>query len=337
MSHQHRVLVVGVGSIGERHVRCFQQTGRADLALCEINDALRRQVADRYGISRAYRDVASALVDEQYDAAVVCTPADRHLPIALRLVQAGIDLLIEKPLSTTLVGVAELEQAVARQNRVVGVAYVQRANPVLAALKEALDGGRFGRPLQLTAVCGQDFPSYRPAYREIYYADRATGGGAIQDALTHVLNAGQWLLGPVDRLVADASHQHLEGVQVEDTVHLLARHGSVLASYALNQYQAPNELTITVVCQRGTVRLELHRHRWRWMTDPDTSWHDQPLEPLPRDGLFVRQADHFLDAVERTATPLCTLAEGLHTLRVNLAALESVEQRQWQTVARGEM
>ena len=51
----------------------------------------------------------------------------------------------------------------------------------------------------------------------------------------------------VERVVADAAHQVLEGVTVEDTVHLLARHGSVMASYSLNQHQAPNEITITVV------------------------------------------------------------------------------------------
>ena len=76
-----------------------------------------------------------------------------------------------------------------------GVAYVYRAHPALMEMKQALDHGRFGRPLQVVAVSGQNFPFYRPAYRQTYYADRATGGGAIQDALTHVVNAAEWLVG----------------------------------------------------------------------------------------------------------------------------------------------
>ena len=48
-------------------------------------------------------------------------------------------------------------------------------------------------------------------------------------------------------------------MDVEDTVHVLARHGDVLASYSLNQHQAPNEVTLTVVCERGTVRWEARR------------------------------------------------------------------------------
>ncbi len=48
-------------------------------------------------------------------------------------------------------------------------------------------------------------------------------GGGNQNALTHLINAGEWLIGPVDRILADAAHQLLPGVDVEDTVHVIAR------------------------------------------------------------------------------------------------------------------
>jgi predicted dehydrogenase len=250
--------------------------------------------------------------------------------MATRLAEAGVHLLIEKPLSTTLDGVDQLCRTVDRHGVVAVVAYVYHAHPVLRAMKQALDSGRFGRPVQVVATCGQHFPTYRPAYREIYYQDRRTGGGAIQDALTHVVNAGEWLVGPVTRLLADAAHQVLEGVDVEDTVHLLTRHQSVLGCYSLNQHQAPNEFTLTVICERGVVRFEGHRQRWRWMSRPDDPWHGEPDGDLTRDQLFVAQANGFLDAIAGTAAPLCTLEEGIQTLRVNLAALESLRQPAWQ-------
>ena len=203
-------------------------------------------------------------------------------------------------------------------------------------MRRAILGGRFGKPLELVSMSGQHFPTYRPAYRSIYYNDRAAGGGAIQDALTHALNVGEWLLGPMDRLVADATHQSLEGVNVEDTVHLLARHKDVLASYSLNQYQAPNEMTFTVVCEKGTARWEPHEHRWCWMTHPGGTWQEETIEPLERDTLFVAQANAFLDAVEGAADPPCSLDDGAQTLRANLAALASVESGSWQIVDRSD-
>ncbi|HVC95758.1 MAG TPA: Gfo/Idh/MocA family oxidoreductase [Pirellulales bacterium] len=330
---RHKVLVIGVGSIGERHVRCFQDTGRADASLLEIDEGLARTVAVRYGVS-VHADLDSALATG-VEAAVVATPAPLHVPLATRLVEAGLHVLIEKPLGTTLDGIERLRQAVVERGVVAAVAYVYRLHPALAAMRQAICEGRFGRPVELVAVAGQHFPTYRPAYRTIYYADRASGGGAIQDALTHLVNAGEWLLGPMDRLVVDARHQLLEDVDVEDTVHVLARHGPALASYALNQYQAPNEATITVVCQRGTARFESHRQRWRWMMEPGESWSDEHHDAVARDTMFIAQAHAFLDAVEGRIPPPCTLDEGLQTLRVNLAALASLQDQQWKAV-RGE-
>jgi predicted dehydrogenase len=199
-------------------------------------------------------------------------------------------------------------------------------------MRDAIRSGRFGPPVQLVAVSGQHFPHYRPAYRTIYYRDRATGGGAVQDALTHVVNAAEWLVGPVTRLTADVGHQVLEGVTVEDTAHVLTRHGTVMGSFNLNQHQAPNDTTITAVCTCGTVRFEYHNCRWRWATEPGGEWTDEPAPPLERDTLFVRQAHAFLDAVEGTVAPLCTLAEATQTLAVNLAVLRSADRGGWETI-----
>src|SRR5262245_44987196 len=107
----HRVVVVGVGSIGERHLRCFLKTERAELGLVEINPELRAAVAGRYGIQEAFSDLDAAIA-RGFDAAVVATPAHLHVPMATRLAEAGLDLLIEKPLSIGLDGVENLQTTV---------------------------------------------------------------------------------------------------------------------------------------------------------------------------------------------------------------------------------
>ncbi len=331
MSQTHRVLVVGAGSIGERHVRCFLATGRAELAVCEVNAAVRGAIAEKYAVTAAFDDFDAALAARP-EVVVVATPAHLHVPMATAAASAGAHLLIEKPLATSLDGVDELQQAIDRRGVTAAVAYMYRCHPALAAMRAAIVNGRFGRAVEIVAACGQHFPLYRPAYRDIYYNDRATGGGAVQDSLTHVINAGEWLVGPIDSLVADVDHQVLEGVSVEDTAHVLARHGHAMGSYSLNQHQAPNEVTITVVCTGGTARFETHGSRWRWMIEPGGQWTDEDTEPLERDTLFVRQAGTMLDAVESQGPPPCSIAEARHTLCVNLAVLHSAEQRAWQTI-----
>ena len=329
-TNPHRVLVVGAGSIGERHIRCFLATGRCEVSFVEVNATLRETIATRYAV-RGFATLDAGIATGP-EIAVVATPAHMHIEMATKLAEVGIHLLLEKPLAISEAGVARLISLARERNLVAGVAYVYRSHPVLIDMRNAIASGKFGPPVQIVVVAGQHFPTYRPAYREIYYRDRATGGGAIQDALTHLINAGEWLVGPVTRLVADAAHQVLPGVEVEDTVHILTRHGNVLGSYSLNQHQAPNETSITVICERGTVRFEVHGNRWRWMTSPGGEWQDGLVQPLERDELFTRQANLFLEAVEGKQPPTCSLEDGLQTLRVNLASLKSLETESWETI-----
>ena len=322
------ILVIGAGSIGERHIRCFQATGRARIAVCETNDGLRNRICSEYGLKTDFPSLEEAC-HHKWDAAVICTPAHLHIPMALQLAERGVGLLIEKPLSTFTEHVADLLHLAAKRRVSAGVAYVLRHHPALLAMKHAIDSSRFGDPVQIGYTGGQHFPFYRPAYREIYYTRHDTGGGAIQDGLTHMINAAEWLVGPVTKLAADADHCVLPGVEVEDTVHVITRHGSIMGSFCMNQHQPPNETTLTVICRSGAVRYEGHRNRWLSCAKPGEEWVLEGEFDLQRDDLFVAQASAFLGQLEGTAPAACSLEEALQTLKASLAALQSARTGQW--------
>lgn len=319
------VLIIGCGSIGERHLRCFQQTGRVRVTACDVSPTLQQRMADTYGVP-AVADAAAAIATGGFDAVVICTPAPLHVPLAIRALDAGQHVLIEKPLSTSLEGVADLIAARDRAGRQAAVAYVYHVFPFLAAARAFLARGTFGPVLQVSATSGQPFHLFRPAYREIYYRDRAQGGGAIQDALTHVVNWVESVIGPTDSLQCDCAHLALAGVEVEDTVHITARNGGALVSYALNQFQPPNENTIQLNCAQGSVKVELHRQRWGTYAAgaSDWTWHDAPVPE--RDSHFIAQANAFLDQVAGQPARLCSLEAAAQTLRFNLAALAAAER-----------
>lgn len=322
MDQKYRILVVGAGSIGERHIRCFLETGRAVVGVCEPAGGTRERIAQTYAVEGTYADLDQA-VKEPWDSAVIATPADTHIDIARRLAALEIAPLIEKPLALDMDGIEDLARTLATRNVPCGVAYVHRAHPCLQEMRDAITGGRFGKPIQLIVNVGHHFPTYRPAYADIYYARRDRGGGAVQDSLAHFINASEWLVGPVTRVVADMAHLKLPRVEVEDTVHVIARHGEVLASYNLNQHQAPNELSLTVVCEDGIARYELPSNTWRWMTEPDTPWEHRSAAFASRDDWYIAQAQAWIGVLDGKDAPLCTLAEGCQTIRATIAVLES--------------
>ena len=332
----HDILVIGAGSIGERHIRCFLKTGRARVSVCEIDRALLGRMANDYDLSQACEDFGDALSSNPR-AVVIAAPAHLHIPMAIRAAEAVCHLLIEKPLSTDISGVEDLKRRVLEQRLVAQVGYTFRHHPLVAKVKDQIDQGRWGFPLQLTIVSGQHFPTYRPAYRDIYYARHETGGGAIQDALTHFLDTAQWWLGSIDRLTGDMEHLSLKGVEVEDTVNVLARHGNIMASYNFNQHQYPNESIFTLVCERGTLRLELCANRLRIMDRPDGDWEDEISNAFQRDDIFVSQANSFLDAIEGQPSISCTIDEAKHTIDCQMALLEEANQSpRWQNVNKPE-
>ncbi len=318
-----KILIVGGGSIGERHLRCFQQVpGVEEIALCDVNAELRGELAERYKLESTFASLEEAL-DQQWAAAVICTPAHLHIPHAIEIASAAEALMIEKPLSTGLEDVPKLREAWA--GRVLNVAYVLRVNPLVIQAKRILDTKELGDLLQVVVTTGQHFPTFRPAYREIYYTRHESGGGAIQDAATHSFNLIQYLAGEFDWIFCDAGHQALEGVEVEDTVHLTGRtnHGQTMVSLALNQFMAPNESYMQLNCSHGSLRLVFHEQRYGRMSHGDTGWEWSEPGNLQRDDPFHEQARCFLDAAAGRSPVRCTLDEAEHTLKVNIAALES--------------
>lgn len=324
MSSLASVLIVGCGSIGERHLRCFQQTGRASVAACDTSAALRDRMAATYGVP-TFADAAAAIAPGRFDVVVVCTPAPLHIPLALAALNAGSHVLIEKPLSHSLAGLEDLFAARQRTHRQVAVAYVYHVFPFLTAAAEFIRRGEFGPVLHATATSGQAFHLLRPAYAQTYYRDRATGGGGIQDALTHMANWMESVLGPTDSLLCDCAHLALPAVDVEDTVHLSARHGRALVNYTLNQFQHPNETTLQFNSAGGSVKIEFHQQRWGTFAAGANAWtwHDTPVPA--RDTHFINQAHAFLDQVDGQPARLCSLEAAAQTLRFNLAALAAAE------------
>ena len=321
------MLIIGCGSIGERHLRCFQKTGRCSVSACDSNAALLAGMKERYA-APVFGSLDAALAEPRFDSAVICTPAPLHLPMALKLLEAGLSVFIEKPLAIDAALVPGVRAAMVQKNRFVAVAYVYHLMPWVAGAREFLGRGEFGKVLHASVTAGQHFPTFRPAYRDIYYARHEQGGGAVQDALTHLVNAVEWLVGPCTRVFCDAAHQALEGVTVEDTVNVSARHGDALVSYAMNQFQAPNETTILVNCERGSLKIEVHSQRWGMLRHGEKDWSWRQTPPAERDELFIAQANAFLDGIEGKPTPLCTFEEAVQTLKFNQAALRSAKTGQ---------
>ena len=329
-----KILIVGAGLIGRRHLEAFRETDRAKLSACETDVVRRAAAAREFSLPDTFAQLDDAL-QLSWDGAVVATPAHTHVSIARTLTDRGVPVLLEKPVAVTSNGLHAWQAAVEARRVPVMIGFVYRSHPLLIALREELRAGRIGRPVQLIAQRGAHLPARRADYADTYYARVEQGGGVVQDILSHLYNAAEWLVGPMDCVAADMAHLCLAGVEVDDTVHVIARHGPVLASYTVNQHQPAAEFTLTINGTQGSLRARFHEHCWDRATKPDAGWSSHALPPLSPVEWFTRQAETFLDVIEKKQVPPCSLTEGVTTLHAVQATLQAgTPQRGWVNVKR---
>ena len=129
-----RVAVVGAGQFGRNHCRVVRQSPEAELvAVVDSNPARAAEAAAAHGARAAtdYREILG-----QVDAAVVAVPTTAHAGIGCALLEAGVDVLVEKPIASDLDGAGRLIEAAARHGRILQVGHLERFNPAVAALEK---------------------------------------------------------------------------------------------------------------------------------------------------------------------------------------------------------
>jgi predicted dehydrogenase len=131
-----RAAVIGAGSFGRNHVRVISQLDNVDLAAIVDPDIDRaRHLAQEYG-SRPFPSIDEIL--SSIDAAIVATPTVTHEAVATRLLKAGIDVLVEKPIADTSAAGERLSELARQLGRVLQVGHLERFNPAVTALEQVL-------------------------------------------------------------------------------------------------------------------------------------------------------------------------------------------------------
>lgn len=217
-----RILVVGCGSIGERHIRNLKSLSTGEIIACDIDKKRISVIGEKYGVQTC-ANLSQALT-QSIDAALVCTPPSTHIPIALQIIEHGSHVFIEKPLSNSLKGVDELLRRAKDKKLVVLVGYNFRFHPGLVLVKEMLEREEVGKILSARAEVGQYLPDWRPwqDYRKSYTAQKRLGGGIILDG-SHELDYMRWLLGEVREVSCMAGKLSRLEVDTEDTAEVLLR------------------------------------------------------------------------------------------------------------------
>ena len=338
-----KVLFVGLGSAGQRHLRNLLKLSGKDIEISAYRSRKNERVfspdmkiienetlAGKYGI-REFYDYEKAL-DERPDVVVIANPNSMHVPYALTAAQRGIDLFIEKPLSTSLERTKELAEIVEEKKIICQVGFQYRYHPCVRLMKEYLDKGKVGQPVLIHAEVGERISrmhSYED-YRNMLEAHKHLGGGVVL-CQVHELDYLSWVLGEPESLYSIGGSKGGFEMNVEDTATTILRYKRECSEFAVMIHQDFIQYPPVRRCKRvgadGRMEADLFAHSFVYEDYKTEKSFKKVFNNLDRNDMFLAELKDFLECVESRKRPVCDVYSALTSTKIGLAIRKSFEEK----------
>lgn len=338
-----RIAVAGAGLIGQRHLEEIDASGSAQIAAIVDPFPAAREVADKFGVS-LYGSLAELFEEDKPDGVILATPNPLHVDGGLECVAAGVPVIVEKPLGDSVEGATRLVEAAEAAGVALLTGHHRNYSAIMAKAREIVHSGVLG---SIVAVVGTALFHKPDDYFDVGGGwRRQPGGGPILLNLIHEVNNLQSLLGHVVRVQAVISNA-TRGYAVEDTAAMVLTFANgALGTFLLSDTAAsprsweqtaqentayatyPDEDCYHLAGTAGslsvpTMRLRVFRGARSWYEPLETSTVD-----LERSDPLANQIEHFAAVIRGEAEPVCSGRDGLKTLLVVDAVVESARTGQ---------
>lgn len=341
-----RLCVVGSGAVGITHVETIARTSGFELAGIADPAPSAVAIAEAHG-SRAYADFRELIEAERPQGAVIAAPNALHLPIGRAFLEAGIPILVEKPVANTVAEGLELASVSATTGVPVLVGHHRRHHPAIRKARDLIAAGALGQVVSVAI----NYSLMKPkSYFDAGWRRQPGVGGPLLINAIHEIDLLRFTLGEITEVMA-LSSSHIRGFEVEDTAAVLFRFDNgALATMALSDTAAgpwswdlasgdvarfPRHDVVSHMfsgTEAGLTlpRLELWRHHGeRAWTTPMSP---QAVEYEPKDP-FLAQLEHFAAVIEGCEAPVIDAREASMNLAVMQAIGASIRSGQTSSVA----
>ncbi|MGV1098825.1 Gfo/Idh/MocA family protein [Thiovibrio sp. JS02] len=195
-----KVALIGCGKQAPKHISGLRKIPGVDIVVVDVNESLARRLAEQEGVAWASH-VDAVFADDSVDAVDICTPTPTHASLIHRAIERGKDFFCEKPLCEGLADARDLARAVEISGRVGMIGYIYRFAPVFEKGLELLQGVRTtGVSPVLGRVVLAHFRLGGRGSHQLWKHQKASGGGAINEMLVHMVDLAIWFFGPVQKV-----------------------------------------------------------------------------------------------------------------------------------------
>lgn len=320
-----KALVVGLGSIGVRHINNLYALGVRELGVVRTrNLPPPGEIAARDVTVFHNLDVALA---QKFDLVVVANTTSQHLETLVKAFKAGAHVYVEKPVAHAEQCLAELSSCLVSGGPKVLVGCQLRMHPGLRKISEWINQNKLGKIYSVQVDLGEYLPDWHPweDYRQSYAALADQGGGVIL-TLIHELDYLQWLFGKPESVYAIGGHRTSLEITVEDTALItFETQQGICIQLRMDYWRKPPVRRMSIVAEKALVDWDYYA-RTTTLKQGEQTLDKMELPPTwDRNELFMSMMREFLENLSAEATPQVTLRDGIDALVTALAAKKSIE------------
>ena len=316
-----KVGVIGVGQMGKHHATVYSELGVDLVAISDVNELAGKELASKFKC-KYYNDYKQMLQNEKLDVISVAVPTSLHKKIALDCISAGINVLIEKPIASTVEEAQEIISAAKNKNVRIAVGHIERFNPAVLKLKEILGEGKLGQIVSITARRVGLFPS------------QIKDANVIIDLAVHDIDVINFLLNKTPKeILFSRAGLALNGMR-EDFADFVLNFDPELATIQVNWITPIKIRNLCVTGTKGyaelnymTQELTLYESNFEKTFDSfgefmiKFSTSNTIQVPVEKAEPLKSEIKSFLDSIEKKQECFVTAEDGLNALEIALNVL----------------
>ncbi len=300
------VAVIGTGFWGKNHARIYEELENTNLvAICDVNPERAKAISDQYGV-KAYTDSTVMLKDTEVEAVSVCTWSIKLAEEALKCLNAGKHVLVEKPMATDTKQAQILLDTAKANDLHLTVGFLMRFIPGLQQIRDAVATKKIGELVSATAK------------RVTQWPERIGDVGVVKDTAIHDIDVMRFISGedPVSVYAKMGSMRHR---QFEDYAQIMLTFESGKTAFIESNWLTPYKIrSLNVTGSEAIMRLDYNSQEL-WIESAKES-----VQPrIPFEEPLKAELKHFAECVADKKKPMITGEDGFKALEIALAAMES--------------
>jgi len=321
-----KVLVVGYGSIGKRHVKNLLAITDIQIIICtkqKISNPSPKRIMIFNSITEC--------IKEEPNIGIISNESSFHMEVAIKLAKADIDLFIEKPLSNSLKGTKQLSSIIKQKKIITQIGCQLRFHKCIKKIKELVSSNKIGKIISVRAESGSFLPDWHPGenYKKSYAAKNELGGGVTLTNI-HEIDYLYWLFGEVKEIHAVTGRYSKLGIDSDDlSVAILKFKKNIVGELHLDYFQKPDFRSCKIIGSEGVIYWDSDSNIVSLYENKKEKWIKVlKWTKYDRNSMFKDELIHFLNSVKKRQLTINPVEkDGIITLKIALGISKSSKSR----------